>query len=143
MENLIGEYTHKVDLKRRMFIPSEFRISNRWVITAGLEKCLFLFPELEWETITKKISNLPLTKKAARSFLRIFLSRAKPISCDSQGRILIPQKLADYASISNECNVIGMINRIEIWNPDKWEKYSVESEKKYSDLAEELTNLDL
>jgi MraZ protein len=143
VKNLLGEFTHNIDLKKRFFIPSEFRISKRWVITAGLEKCLFLFPEEEWEKITHKIKNLPLTKKDARGFLRILLSRARFLSLDSQGRILLPENLFQYAEMSRCCVIIGMINRLEIWNPEKWEEYSNKSEEKYSELAENIAELDL
>lgn len=143
MKQLIGEYSHNVDLKKRVFIPADFRVSKKWVVTAGLEGCLFLFPEKEWEKITEKISNLPLTKKDARSFLRILLSKAKYLISDNQGRILLPDNLIEYSNISRVCVIIGMISRIELWNPDRWQKYSRLSEDKYAELAEGIAELDL
>jgi len=140
---LLGEYSHNVDSKRRIFIPVDFRISTTWVLTAGLEKCLFLFPEDEWIKITEKISGLPLTKKDARSFLRVLLSRARSLSCDKQGRIIIPEKLAEYADISSSCTIIGMINRAELWNTENWQHFYAQSESNYSDLAESIAELDL
>ncbi|MFH1414782.1 MAG: division/cell wall cluster transcriptional repressor MraZ [Elusimicrobiota bacterium] len=139
---LIGEYSHSVDTKKRVFIPVDFRITKTWIVTAGLEKCLFLFPDNEWEKITEGIKNLPLTKKDARSFVRILLSRARILACDNQGRILLPDKLIEYAQIKRSCTVIGMLNRIEFWNPKKWNEYFQKSEKNYSELAENITELD-
>ncbi len=140
--NLIGEYNHNVDKKKRVFVPAEFRIGKNWVITAGLEKCLFLFPENEWKKVTEKIMSMPLAKKDARGFSRFLLSRAKKINTDSQGRILIPERLISFSSITSSCTFIGMVNRIELWNPDEWEKYSKKCEDSYSDLAENMTEID-
>ncbi len=140
---LLGEYSHSIDSKKRIFIPVDFRVSKTWVVTAGLEECLFLFSQDEWEKITDKIKNLPLIKKNARSFLRIFLSRAKIISCDSQGRIILPQNLVKYAQLSRSCTVIGMLNRIELWNPRRWVEYFQKSQKNYSEHAENIAELEL
>lgn len=140
---LIGEYKRRVDIKRRFFIPSELRVSRSWVITAGMEKCLFIFPEKEWDKVTDKIIKFPLTKKDTRRFLRVLLSRARLLTCDSQGRVLLPEKLVEYAGLKDSCVVIGMLNRIELWNPDKWEEYSHKSEEKYSELAENIAEQDL
>jgi MraZ protein len=142
-EKLLGEYSHSIDPKRRVFIPVDFRISKTWVITAGLDRCLFMFPEKEWERVTERIKNLPLTKKDARSFLRVLLSRAASITCDSQGRVLLPEKLTEYAEIARNCVFIGMINRVELWNPQKWEEYFSGAEKDYSELAENIAELEL
>ncbi|MBN2407252.1 MAG: division/cell wall cluster transcriptional repressor MraZ [Elusimicrobia bacterium] len=135
---LIGEYERKVDNKRRFFIPAEFRISQSWIVTAGLEKCLFLFPGDEWDRIADNIKTMSLTKKDTRGFLRILLSRAKSLECDFQGRVLVPEKLLEFAGIGGSCMALGMINRIEMWNPDNWREYSKKSEEKYEDLAEKL-----
>lgn len=140
---LIGQYTHKIDNKRRFFIPSDLKISQKWVITVGMENCLFLFPDSEWEKITEKIKELPLTKKDSRGFLRIFLSGAKSIEADSQGRILIPENLAGYAELNDKGVIIGMLNRLEIWNPGRWEKYSGTRKEKFSDLAENVVDLNI
>ncbi|MEA3507093.1 MAG: division/cell wall cluster transcriptional repressor MraZ, partial [Elusimicrobiota bacterium] len=120
-----------------------FRVTEKWVVTMGMEECLFLFPETEWEIITKKIKALPLTKKDARGFLRVLLAGASYLSCDRQGRILLPENLSKYAKLSDRCTVIGMLNRLEIWEPGRWEKYSKGSEGKFSDLAESIGDLDL
>jgi MraZ protein len=143
MKELIGQHSHKIDTKRRFFIPAGFRVTEKWVVTMGMENCLFLFPESEWELITEKIKALPLTKKDARGFLRVLLSGAKYLNCDSQGRVLLPENLTDYAKLNDKCTVIGMLNRLEIWSPNKWEKYSDGSLGKYSELAESIGDLDL
>lgn len=138
---MIGQYPHNIDLKRRLFIPSKFRISQKWVITAGLDKCLFLFPLKEWDIITEKFRELAITKKDARSFLRIFLSKASILSIDKQGRILIPNILIEYSELSRSCLIIGMINRLEIWNPKKWDTYSSAVQKNYENIAENIMDL--
>ncbi len=143
MKELIGQHSHKIDSKRRFFIPAGFRVTKKWVVTMGMENCLFLFPESEWEVITKKIKALPLTKKDARGFLRILLSAARYLSCDRQGRVLLPENLTDYAKLKDRCTVIGMLNRLEIWAPRKWEKYSSQAQGKYSDFAESIGDLEL
>lgn len=142
MKNLLGEYNYNIDTKRRFFIPSSLRISKSWVITAGLEECLFLFPEEQWTKIRERIINLPLSKKDARGFLRVFLSRAKNVSCDSQGRILLPELLLKYAGIKNSCTIIGMLNRIELWEPQRWKKYFSTANNRYPDLAENMSEFD-
>ncbi|MGM0440831.1 MAG: division/cell wall cluster transcriptional repressor MraZ [Elusimicrobiota bacterium] len=142
-DKLIGQYTHKIDTKRRLFIPSDLKITRDWVVTVGMERCLFLFPDTEWEKITKKIKEIPLTKKDSRGFLRVFLSGAKNISSDKQGRILIPENLAKYAELEDKGVIIGMLNRLEIWNPGRWEKYSASKEDQFSDLAENIVDLNI
>jgi len=143
MNKLIGEFRHSLDLKKRFFVPADMRISTSWIITAGLDECLFLFPENEWEKITENVKNLPMTKRDARSFLRVFLSRARYLTTDAQGRLLIPDNLFNYAGLSRECVIIGMLNRVEIWNPQKWEKYSSSSEKNFVEIAENLEEFGL
>ncbi|MGM0568801.1 MAG: division/cell wall cluster transcriptional repressor MraZ, partial [Elusimicrobiota bacterium] len=133
MKDLIGRHRHKIDSKRRVFIPSDYRVSRRWIITAGLEKCLWLFPESEWSRVKDNIKKLSLTKRDARSFLRVFLSRAGVVDMDSQGRALIPEHLCSFAGINSDVSMIGMLDRIEIWDTRNWEKYSSDSEKIYSD----------
>ncbi len=140
---LIGQYKHKIDTKRRLFIPSDLKVSSNWVATIGMERCLFLFPREEWKKITEKIQELPLTKKDSRGFLRVFLSGAKSIEADSQGRILLPEDLADYAALKNRGIIIGMLNRLEIWNPGRWEKYSHSKKNKFSELAENIVDLNI
>ncbi len=143
MKDLIGQYRHKLDKKRRIFIPSGYRISKKWILTAGLEKCLWLFPRAEWDSVKDKIKKLPLTKKDARSFLRVFLSRAGSVDMDGQGRILIPGHLCDFSGLKNDCCLIGMLDRVEIWDSANWDKYSRSSEETYSQAAEKIVDVDL
>lgn len=142
-KQLIGEYTHTLDSKRRVFIPSDFRVTKDWIITTGFENSLFLFPDTEWERITLKIQNAVLTKKDTRNFLRLFLSRARNISLDSQGRILIPEPLADYSSVEKNCVFIGMLSRIEIWNPEIWKSFVDDNHESFTDLAENITGVEI
>lgn len=142
-KQLIGEYTHTVDSKRRVFIPSAFRNTEDWVITTGFEESLFLFPDSEWEKITEKIKNAPLTRKDARDFLRLFLSRARNLLSDSQGRILIPENLCGFSKIEKHCVFVGMISRIEIWSPENWKKFIDSRSADFAEMAENITGIDL
>ena len=141
-KQLIGEYRHTLDTKRRVFIPSSFRSSGIWIITTGFEDSLFLFPDYEWEKIREKIKNAPLTRKDARDFLRLFLSRARNLSSDSQGRILIPENLCEFSGISKHCVFVGILSRIEIWSPENWDKFINERSSDFSEMAENITSID-
>lgn len=140
----IGEYNHSVDTKGRVSLPARFRddLSANFYITKGLESCLFIYDEEEWKTIDSKMRQLRVTAKAARSFSRLFYGSAQEISTDKQGRILIPNALRDYAEIDKEVVIIGVSNRIEIWDKDKWDDYMATTSVSYEDLAEELEDLD-
>jgi MraZ protein len=118
----LGEFEHSVDDKGRLTIPARFRdeLEAGVVITRGLDGCLWAYPKGEWEQLAEKIAALPSTNPAARNFARFMFSSAFDSVPDRQGRILIPQKLRDYANINTETTVIGMMNRVEIWNPQAW-----------------------
>ena len=118
----LGEYEHTVDDKGRLTIPAKFReeLEGGVVITRGLDGCLWAYGRSEWEVLAEKIAKLPTTNPAARDFARFMFSNAFDSIPDRQGRILIPQNLRDYANIENETVVIGMMNRVEVWRPDKW-----------------------
>jgi MraZ protein len=117
-----GEFEHVIDDKGRLTIPAKFReeLESGVVITRGLDGCLWAYPRSEWEKLAEKISAMPSTNAAARSFTRFMFSSAFDSIPDRQGRVLIPQKLREYAGITNETSVIGVMNRVEIWNPEKW-----------------------
>ena len=141
----MGEYKHNLDTKGRIIVPSKFRdlLSEQFVITRGLDRCLFAYTLDEWSRIEEKLKTLPLTKKDARKFTRLFFSGATNVEIDKQGRINIPQNLRDYAGLLKDCTVIGVSSRIEIWDTESWENFYTESEENFEDIAEDLIDFDL
>lgn len=141
----MGEYKHNLDTKGRIIMPSKFRelLDGQFVITRGLDRCLFAYTEEEWSRIEEKLKTLPLTKKDARKFTRLFFSGAAAVEIDKQGRINIPQNLREYAGLTKDCTVIGVSSRIEIWDSAAWEDFYTESENNFEDIAEDLIDFDL
>ena len=137
---LIGEYHHNIDEKGRLIIPSKFReeIGNSFVVTRGLDGCLFVYSLVEWEKIVSKLKKLPFTKKDARTFTRFFLASATVCEFDKQGRINIPKPLVEYASLEKDCVIIGALEKLEIWSKDKWEEFITANEENMSSIADEL-----
>lgn len=125
----IGEYNHSLDPKGRLIIPSKLRdgLGDDFVITKGLDSCLFLYPQSEWKLLEDKLKDLPLTSKDARSFIRFFFSGASHSPVDKQGRILIPQNLREYSGLSKEVSILGVGTRVEIWDRQIWIKYNEEN----------------
>lgn len=138
----IGEYNHAIDLKNRMIIPSKFReeLGNGFVLTKGLDGCLYAYPMSEWKILEEKLKKLPLTSKDARAFVRFFFSGANEVNADKQGRALIPQNLLEYADIEKEIVTIGVSTRIEIWSKNKWEDYN-NSDINFDEIAEKMSEL--
>lgn len=136
----MGEYHHNVDDKARIVLPSKFReeLGDSFVVTRGLEGCLFVYSKKEWENIISKLKTLPFTKKDARAFLRFFLSGAIECQADKQGRVALPTPLVTYANIKKECVVIGVNDRLEIWSKGAFDNYFNENIDDISDLAEDL-----
>ena len=136
----IGEYHHTIDDKGRLLIPSKFRteLGDKFVITRGIENCLFAYPTDRWEQIVHKLESLPFTKKDARNFTRFFLSGATVAEFDKQGRINITSPLINYAGIKKDCVVIGTGDRLEIWSKDAWEDFFDSASSNMSDIAENL-----
>jgi len=139
----IGEYTYSIDQKKRLAIPSKFRkmLGKKVVITRGLDQCLFLYPLNEWESLAKKLAQLPLSQSDARGFARLMLTGAMEVGFDNLGRILIPDYLKEYASLRKKVVVTGVYNRIEIWDEKKWKIYKSKTEKEVGDIAERLKEL--
>ncbi len=141
-----GEYRHSIDEKGRLIIPSKFRETlkesyiEKFVVTRGLEKCLFVFTVNEWSQLQGKIKNLSLMKANARSFSRILFSGAYEAICDKQGRIIVPSHLMEYAGIKKEVVVVGVATRFEIWGTEPWDKFVNESLENYEAIAEELVD---
>lgn len=141
----MGEYQHNLDAKGRIIVPAKFRegLGEKFVLTRGLDQCLFVYPIEEWQALENKLKQLPLTKRDARKFTRFFLSGASECEIDKQGRISIPQPLRNYANLNKQCIVIGVSNRIEIWDESEWQQYVTESEESFAEIAENLMDFDL
>jgi MraZ protein len=140
----MGEYQHSVDAKGRLIIPSKFRdyLQDGFVITRGLDNCLFGYTMDEWRKLELKLTNLPMTKKDTRAFARFFFSGASELEIDKQGRINIPTQLLEYAKLTKECVIIGVSNRLEIWAKEAWDSYYAESEQSFNEIAENLIDFD-
>ncbi|TLS35234.1 division/cell wall cluster transcriptional repressor MraZ [Pseudalkalibacillus caeni] len=141
----MGEYQHNIDEKGRMIIPAKFRdeLGESFVLTRGLDQCVFGYPMEEWKQLEEKMKALPFTKKDARAFTRFFFSGATESQLDKQGRVNIVPTLRKYAELDKECVVIGVSNRIEIWSKSIWEEYFAQSEESFADIAESIMDFDL
>ncbi|MFH1309239.1 MAG: division/cell wall cluster transcriptional repressor MraZ [Candidatus Omnitrophota bacterium] len=139
-----GEHIHTLDKKNRVIIPARFRdtIDNmgieKFYITRGLDECLFMFPESEWRVQENKFKEMSFTKKEVRKFRRMFFSGAGEVIPDKQWRILIPDYLRQYAGLTRDIVIVGLSNRIEIWDKKKWENFYKNSKENYEDIAEKL-----
>ena len=136
----MGEYHHNIDEKGRLIIPSKFRndLGEKFVITRGLDKCLFVYSEEEWNKLIAKLKTLPFTNKDARNFTRFFLSGATANEFDRQGRINISSSLVNYANLTKEGVIIGANDRLEIWSEELWDNFIESNEDNLSDIAENL-----
>lgn len=141
----MGEYHHNIDDKGRLTLPSKFRddLGSKFVVTRGLDNCLFVYTIEAWEKLAKKLNSLPFTKKDARNFSRFFLSGATILEFDKQGRINLTTSLIKYATITKECVIIGVGDRLEIWDENSWNKFFEDNESSLSDIAENLFTTDL
>lgn len=139
-----GEYNHGIDRKGRLILPARFReickdfSIEKFFITRGLDKCLFMFTEEEWRLQEQKFKNLSFTKQESRSFNRLFFSGAINVAPDKQGRFIIPQYLKDYANIKKDAIVIGISNRIEIWDTKHWQAFYASSSETFEQIAENM-----
>ena len=139
----MGEYNHTVDTKGRLIVPSKFReqLGDEFVVTKGLDGCLFVYSKSEWENIEEKFRNVPLTTKDARKFARFFFAGAASCEVDKQGRILLPVVLREYAGIEKDVVTVGVFNRVEIWDKDKWQESN--SYDDMDEIAEHMADLGL
>ena len=139
----IGEYVYTIDQKKRIAIPSKFRkeLGKKAVVTRGLDNCLVVYPIEEWKKLTKKLENLPNSQSDARGFARIILSGAIDAMLDKLGRILIPDYLKNYAAFEKNIVIIGISNRIEIWDEKRWQEYKQKTESEIGDMASRLQEL--
>ncbi|MFD1176047.1 division/cell wall cluster transcriptional repressor MraZ [Paenibacillus puldeungensis] len=143
----MGEFQHSIDDKGRIIIPAKFRdlLGTSFVVTRGLDQCLFVYPMQEWEVLEQKLKALPLMKADARAFTRFFFSGATECEWDKQGRVNLPSNLRQYAKLEKDCVVLGVSNRVEIWSRNTWEQYFQQSEETFNEIAEKLVdfNFDL
>lgn len=139
----LGHYEHTLEAKGRLSIPKKFRteLAAGGVLTEGLDGCLFLFPKSKWDALAKKLAAAPLTRKDARSFARLLTFGAFDIELDHQGRILIPERLRQFAQIGKKVIVAGALDRIEIWDKKRFNRYLEKIESKSEEIAEKLTEL--
>ncbi len=139
----IGEYQHTIDGKGRLIIPSKFRapLGDEFVMTKGLDNCLFVYPKDEWKIVEDKLKSLPMTNKDARAFVRFFFSGATECVLDKQGRILIPGNLRDHSKLTKDTVVIGVSTRLEIWSKEEWDNYNDDESLSYDSIAEKMAEL--
>jgi MraZ protein len=139
----MGEYSHTIDVKGRLIIPARFRegLGDKFVVTKGLDNCLFVYPQDEWSALEEKLKSLPFTRADARAFVRFFFSGASECEVDKQGRILIPVNLREYAQLSKEVVVLGVSSRVEIWSKDRWDNYNDLAAENFEEIAEKIVDL--
>ena len=138
----IGEYHHTIDEKGRIIIPAKFRdeLGSNFIVTRGIESCLFVYPNSNWDKICEKLNSLPFTRKDARVFNRFFMSGATNVELDKQGRINISTPLITHANLKKDCVVIGTGDRLEIWSKEDWDSFFNSNKDSMSDIAENLFN---
>ncbi len=142
-----GEYRHNLDVKGRLILPSRFRdiykdnLVENFYLTRGLDQCVFMFAENEWRLQEKKFRAMSFTKKETRRFNRVFFSGAACIAPDKQGRFIIPPYLKEYAGIKKEAVILGVSNRIEIWDTKSWQEFYDDSQSSFEEIAENILDL--
>jgi len=139
----IGEFKHNLDSKGRIAMPVKFRnkLTGGAIITRGLDRCLFVFGNKDWEVLAQKLIALPLSQANSRAFSRLMLAGAMDVEIDKQGRILIPDYLREYAGLKKETIFAGLYNRIEIWESENWKQYKTKTESQSDEIAEKLSEL--
>ncbi len=139
----MGEYAHSIDAKGRLILPAKFReeLGDVFIVTKGLDNCLFVYGKKEWAILEAKLTQLPLAKAEARAFVRFFFAGAAEIECDKQGRALLPVNLREYAHLDKDVIVLGVLNRVEIWSKATWDEYSGQSSQAVASIAENLVDL--
>ncbi len=140
---LIGEFEHSIDTKGRLILPAKIKddLGKEFIITKGLDGCLFGYSLTEWNKFAEKLKTLPLTNKNTRDFVRFFLSGAVEEETDKQGRFLVPANLREYASLTKDAVIIGVGTRIEIWDKKKWEEYNSEDNLSVDKIAEKMSEI--
>lgn len=137
---LLGTHTPRLDEKGRLILPAKFRdeLGDGLVITRGQDRCLYVWPQAEFQNITDRMRTAPVTDKRTRDFQRMLFAGASDEKPDKQGRITIPPLLREYARLHRDCVVIGAMNRVEIWDAESWNSYSAAQEPTFADMSEEV-----
>lgn len=140
---LLGEYEHSIDTKGRIAMPAKLRegLGGKFIITKGLDGCLFVYAMNEWQRVEQKLASLPMSRKTARDFTRFLFGGACEGECDKQGRVLLPASLRRYAGLERDAVIVGVGSRAEIWDAAKWQQYNEESAEDVNELAEQLADL--
>ncbi|WP_288761556.1 division/cell wall cluster transcriptional repressor MraZ [uncultured Lacticaseibacillus sp.] len=141
----MGEFHHNLDAKGRLIIPAKFReqLGDDFVLTRGMDGCLFGYPQSEWAKLQEKLQTLPLTQKNARTFVRLLYSAATECELDKQGRINVPKPLMTHAALDKACVLVGVANRIEIWSTERWERFATDAESDFDEISENLMDFGL
>jgi len=139
---LLGEYQHSLDEKGRIVLPSKFRasVADGCVVTKGQERCLFIFPPDQWATEEERVNSLPRTDQRARRYARSFFASADNQTPDKQGRIQVTQRLRDYAGLGKDVTIVGVSDRMEIWDTETWERLQSEADEYFADIEEALSD---
>ena len=139
----MGEYNHTIDAKGRLIVPVKVReiLGDNFIVTKGLDGCLFVYPNDEWTRFEEKLKSLPLTNKNARQFTRFFLAGAAACEVDKQGRILLPQVLREFASLEKDVVLVGVASRIEIWSRERWDESMNTYDGDMDEVAENMESL--
>ncbi len=139
----MSEYNHSIDAKGRVIVPAKFReaLGDEFVVTKGLDGCLFVFPNDEWKAFEEKLKSLPMSNKDARQFVRFFLAGAATVEVDKQGRILLPNSLREFAYLEKDVVIVGVGNRVEIWDKARWNESTAYDDM--DEIAEHMSNLGL
>lgn len=143
MSGFVGEYLHTLDNKGRVALPVRFRetLGPRFVVARGLDKCLFVYPYDEWNSVIDKLKAIPMNQKDGRNFARYFLSGAQEVEPDKQGRVILPQNLREYAGLNKDVFILGVGSRIEIWNKEAWDDAKKDLGERFSALAESVVGI--
>ena len=140
----MGEFHHALDNKGRIIIPAKFRklLGDEFVVTRGMDGCLFGYPMEQWDKLEGQLDKLPLTKKDARAFTRFFYSAAAEVEFDKQGRINLSAPLIKFAKLTKNCVIVGVSDRFEIWDEQRWNDFSQEAEDNFEEISEKMTDFD-
>lgn len=139
---LIGEYKHSLDNKGRIAVPKQFRkeLGTGAILTKGLDGCLFLYPKNEWETLSERLRELPVTLADTRAIERYFFGGAVEVGFDPLGRIKIPDYLIDYSGLTKEAVMVGVLERVEVWDKSRWEEFAKKLHQRGEEIAEKLSD---
>ncbi len=140
----MGEFHHTLDSKGRIIVPAKFRktLGDEFVITRGMDGCLFGYTLEQWSKLEAQLDKLPLTKKDARAFTRFFYSAAAEVEFDKQGRINLSTSLINFAKLNKDCVIVGVSDRIEIWDEERWNNFNREAEENFEEISEKMTDFD-